>query len=143
MAVLLRYFTVLLSLFCAIPAGAAPDLKQYLDQYFSGAAIQYGYGSGTSSSNPRVELTIHYCASGLYFSSGQSCRPNLYASGYQCTGLEDAGQWRVATQGGQAVMQWLSNQSGPGGLAIQTRSDGMVVDARGNPFYRVGPASCR
>lgn len=143
MAVFIRYFTVLFLLLCSAPVSAATDLKQYLNQYFSGSAIQFGYGSGTSSNNPRVELTIHYCTSGMYFSSGQSCRPNLIASGYQCSNVQDAGQWQITVQGEQAIVQWLSNSSGPGNLAVWVRGDGMVVDGRGNPFYKVGSAQCR
>lgn len=142
MSSLLRYFALLLLLH-ALPATATTNLNQYLHQYFSGSAIQFGYGSGTSSNNPRVELTIHYCGSGVYFSSGQSCRPNLIASGYQCTNVQDVGQWQISAQRDQGTMQWLSNTSGPGSLVVWVRSDGMVVDGRGNPFHRVGAAQCR
>ena len=143
MTILTRYLATLAIVFFSSFASAAPDLKQYLDQYLRGYAIQFGYGAGTSSNNPRVELTIHYCASGVYYSSGQSCRPNLYASGYQCTSLRDAGQWQVAVQGGQGAVQWRSNSNGPGYLAVMVRGDGVVVDGRGNPFYQVGPAGCQ
>ncbi|WP_108651272.1 hypothetical protein [Dongshaea marina] len=119
------------------------DLKSYLNQYFSGSAIQFGYGSGTSSNNPRVELEVHYCASGLYYSGGRSCRPNIIAKGYQCTPVQDMGRWQIATQGNQAALQWSSNSSGPGAVMLHLRNDGVVVDPRGNPFVRIGRAQCR
>lgn len=143
MAALLRFIFVMTMFFCATTSASAADLKQSLQYYFSGSAIQFGYGGGTSSNNPRVELTIHYCPSGLYYSSGQSCRPNLIASGYQCTPMQDAGRWQLVVQGGQALMQWRSNSSGPGSLPIFFSANGAVVDQRGNPFYRVGAAQCR
>jgi len=109
MAVLIRILAVLVILFYSSVNASAADLRQSLQGYFNGSAVQFGYGSGTSSNNPRVELTIHYCSSGFYYSSGQSCRPNLIASGYQCTSVQDAGRWQVEVQGGQAAIQWTSN----------------------------------
>ena len=138
MAVLIRFILVFILLCFPALSASATDLQQY----FRGSAIQFGYGAGTSSNNPRVELTIHYCSNGFYYSSGQSCRPNLIATGYQCSGMQDAGQWQLAMQNGQAMMQWNSNSSGSGSLPIFLRADGSVVDQRGNPFYRVGPAQC-
>jgi outer membrane lipoprotein-sorting protein len=120
----------------------AQDIKSYLENLFTGYAYQFGYGSGTSSSNPRVELVIHYCASKTYFSHGQSCRPNLYASGYQCSNIQDSGVWQIDVQNGQGVIQWMSNTSGPGSLMLFIRNDGSVVDQQGNPFQRVGIAQC-
>lgn len=143
MAVLIRLMAILVIPIFPTFVMASPDIKQSLDRYFRGSAIQFGYGSGTSSSNPRVELTIHYCASGFYYSSGQSCRPNLIATGYQCSPVQDAGRWQLADQGGQTVLQWMSNSDGPGGITVILRGDGMVVDPRGNPFYRVGAAQCQ
>ena len=99
MTVLIRVITTLAFLFFSQESTSAADLSQSLQQYFSGSAVQFGYGSGTSSNNPRVELTIHYCASGFYHSSGQSCRPNLIASGYQCTPMQDAGRGALAVGG--------------------------------------------
>jgi len=143
MTVLIRVIATLAFLFFLPVSTSAAGLSQSLQQYFSGSAFQFGYGSGTSTNNPRVELTIHYCASGVYYSSGQSCRPNLIASGYQCTPMQDGGRWQLAVQGGQAALRWHSNISGSGALAIFVRADGAVVDQRGNPFYRAGAAQCR
>lgn len=125
-----------------LPA-AAQDLQAYLHRYFAGAAIRFGYGGGTSSNNPRVELVIHYCASGAYYSSGRSCRPNIVAKGYQCTPVQDAGRWQVAAQGGRAALRWVSNGGAPGAIAVLVGRDGIVTDPRGNRFNRVGPARCR
>lgn len=141
MTVLIRFANAML--FIAVASVAAANPNQSLQYYFSGSAIQFGYGSGTSSNNPRVELTIHYCSSGLYYSSGRSCRPNLIASGYQCTPMQDAGRWLLNLQGGQALLQWNSNSGGSGSMPIYVRADGAVVDQRGNPFVRVGQAGCR
>ena len=124
-------------------AASAQDLQKYLTDYFKGNAVQFGYGTGVSSNLPRVDLVIHYCASGMYLSAGQSCRPNLIARGYQCTPMRDAGRWQIVTQGNRAVLQWASNSSGPGGIALAVRPDGVVVDPQGNPFSRVGQAQCR
>lgn len=123
-------------------SGAGEDSRGYLQQYFTGSVIQFGYGSGTSSNRPRVELTIHYCSNGAYYSRGQSCRPNIIAKGYQCTNIQDSGQWQVSTQASQTVLQWLSNANGPGSLMVYIRGDGKVVDAQGNPFDRIGQAQC-
>jgi len=101
MAILMRALVVLAILFYSPMNISAADLGQSLQRYFNGSAIQFGYGSGTSSNNPRVELTIHYCSSGFYYSSGQSCRPNLIATGYQCTAVQDAGRWQLAVQAGK------------------------------------------
>ncbi len=49
---------------------SATDLWQSLQDYFNDSAIQFDYGSVSSSNNPRVELTIHYRSSGFYYSSG-------------------------------------------------------------------------
>lgn len=138
-----HYMGIAVVMFCfsAIPA-AAQDAGEYLKQYFTGAAIQFGYGSGTSSNNPRVELWIHYCPNGMFFSSGQSCRPNIIAKGYQCSPIQDAGQWQVSVQNGQPMIQWFSNSTGPGGMVVEIRGDGTVSDLRGNPFNRVGKAQC-
>jgi len=127
-----RLLTALL-LFAPTPASAE------LDPFFAGYVYQFGYGSGTSSNNPRVELTIHYCGDGRYYSQGQSCRPNLIAQGYQCTPLADNGQWR--TDGDQLL--WRSFQGNSGALTLLRQSDGSVTDPRGNPFIRLGPAACR
>ena len=121
---------------------AAQELQTYLENYFAGAAIAYGSGAGVSSSRPRIEVTVQYCASGAFYSSGRSCRPNLYASGYQCTPFEDAGRWRIVTQGQAAELQWLTRAGQPGSLPIGVRQDGTVVDQQGNPFVRVAPAQC-
>jgi len=118
-----------------LPAGARADLQQF----FAGYLYQFGYGAGTSSNNPRVELTIHYCPDGRYFSQGQSCRPNIIAQGYQCTPLSDSGYWRAA--GNQ--LQWQSQQGNSGALQLVAQPDGSVTDPRGNPFIRLGPAHCR
>ncbi len=111
--------------------------------YFAGNMVKFGYGGGTSSNNPRVELVIHYCASGTYYSSGQSCRPNIIAKGYQCTPVQDAGRWQVSGAQGQGRLEWMSNGGGPGSIALQVRNDGVVVDPRGNPFSRIGRAQCQ
>ena len=120
----------------------AEDLQDYLNKYFKGSAIQYGYGSGISSNSPRVELFIHYCASGKFFSSGKTCRPNIIAKGYQCSQLQDAGQWQIAVQSGNAFIQWMSYNNGPGSLPIFISNNGLVVDAKGNSFTRTGNAQC-
>ena len=129
-------------LLSAIPV-SAQNLEQYLSQYFTGQSISFGYGGGTSSNNPRVELVIQYCGGGIYYSTGRSCRPNIIAKGYQCNNLQDSGRWRIAARGGQAEIQWRSNNGTPGTVAIRVRGDGIVVDPRGNPFNRIGIARCR
>jgi hypothetical protein len=139
---ILHYCVALIILFLSANVSSNQDIQPYLTQFFSGKAYQFGYGSGTSSNNPRVELLIHYCASGSFYSVGQSCRPNLIAKGYQCTDVQDSGRWRVVVESGQGAMQWLSNLSGPGSLPLYLNHDGSVVDARGNPFVLVGPARC-
>lgn len=128
--------------FCAHPSNAQ-DLQNYLSKYFTGNAIQFGYGSGISSNSPRVELTIQYCASGIFYSAGRSCRPNIIARGYQCSRLQDSGRWQIVAQGRRAALQWVSNQGNRGGTALMVRRDGVVVDPRGNPFKRIGRAQCR
>lgn len=120
----------------------AQDLQKYLTQYFRGSMISFAYGTGVSSNLPRVELVIHYCASGAFFSAGRSCRPNVIARGFQCTQLQDAGKWQLVVQGKQAALQWMSNSGGPGSVMLGVRNDGVVVDPRGNPFNRLGPAQC-
>ena len=132
----------LICLFLSTSISSNEEIQPYLTQFFSGYAYQFGYGSGISSNNPRVELVIHYCSSGYYYSFGQSCRPNLIAKGYQCTNIQDAGQWQVIVENGQGVMQWISNSSGPGSLPLYIRNDGSVADVRDNPFLRAGPAQC-
>ena len=122
---------------------AAQNQQSYIQNYFAGKAIQFAYGSGVSSNLPRVELLIHYCASGTFFSWGRSCRPNIIAKGYQCTNLRDAGRWQVVPQGERAVLQWLSQNGGRGSAMILVRTDGVVVDTRGNPFHRIGQAQCQ
>jgi hypothetical protein len=122
---------------------AAQDLQRNLTQYFAGSAIQFGFGSGISSNSPRIELVIQYCASGVFYSAGRSCRPNLIARGHQCTPMQDARKWRIVAQGNQAALQWASNSGNTGGTALHVRGDGVVVDPRGNPFVRVGRAQCR
>ena len=135
---------VLFVLMAVPPHGVvAQDLQRYLQSYFAGNLIQYSYGAGVSSSRPRVELAVHYCPSGQYFSSGRSCRPNIVAKGFQCSGFRDAGRWRIVAQGRQAMLQWTSSSSGPGGIALRVRNDGVVIDPQGNPFVRVGRALCR
>jgi hypothetical protein len=125
------------------PQAVAQDASSPLHAYFAGSMVQFGYGSGTSSNNPRVELVIHYCPSGLFFSAGNSCRPNIIAKGYQCTPVQDAGRWQVSGTPNQGMLQWVSNNGAPGTVAVQMRSDGVVVDPRGNPFNRVGRAQCQ
>ena len=121
----------------------AQDLRRNLMQYFSGSAIQFGFGSGISSNSPRIELLIQYCASGTFYSAGRSCRPNIIAKGYQCTPMRDSGRWQIVARGNQAALQWASNSGNTGGTALLVRGDGVVVDPRGNPFVRVGQAQCR
>jgi hypothetical protein len=142
--VISRYYLVFISviLFYAVPTATA-DIRTYMDRYFTGMALQYGFGSGTSSNNPRVEAVTHYCASGYYYSIGRSCRPNIIAKGYQCSPYEDAGRWQLSYQGNQAILQWTSNSYGPGSFAIYTRNDGVVVDPRGNAFTYVSQANCQ
>lgn len=143
MNIFYRYLVIVgMALFCASPS-TATDLNAYVHQYFQGKALEYGYGSGTSSNNPRVVAVTHYCASGYYYSVGQSCRPNLIAKGYQCTPYQDDGSWSVKAQGQQAALYWTSNSYGPGSLAIYARNDGVFVDPRGNAFTYVGQAQCR
>lgn len=127
----------------SVHSAAAQNLQKYLTDYFKGHAIQFGYGTGVSSNLPRVELLIQYCASGMYLSTGRSCRPNLIARGFQCTPIQDAGRWQIVTQGNRGALQWVSNGGAPGGIALAVRPDGMVVDPQGNPFNRVGRAQCR
>jgi len=112
MAVLIRILAVLVILFYSSVNASAADLRQSLQGYFNGSAVQFGYGSGTSSNNPRVELTIHYCSSGFYYSSGQSCRPNLIASGYQCTSVQDAGVGRLRFRVGRLPFSGLQIRAG-------------------------------
>ena len=125
------------------PQAVAQDTSSPLHAYFAGSMIQFGYGGGTSSNNPRVELVIHYCPSGSFFSTGKSCRPNIIAKGYQCTPVQDAGRWQVSGTQNQGMLQWVSNNGGPGTVVVQMRNDGVVVDPRGNPFNRVGRAQCQ
>ena len=66
----------------------------------------------------------------------------VIARGFQCTQLQDAGKWQLVVQGKQAALQWMSNNSGPGSVMLGVRNDGVVVDPRGNPFNRLGPAQC-
>ena len=134
---------VVLALLFQSSTAFAQDLQTYLNQYFTGNVIQFGFGSGVSSSLPRVELVIHYCPSGIFYSSGRSCRPNVIARGHQCTPLQDAGRWQIVAQGNQAALQWMSNSGNRGGTALRVRGDGVVVDPRGNPFNRIGRAQCR
>ncbi len=134
---------VIVALVVVAGSPAAQDLQRSLTQYFAGNAIQFGFGSGVSSSSPRVELLIHYCASGKFFSTGRSCRPNIIARGHQCTPLRDAGRWQIVTRGGHGALQWVSNNGNSGATALVVRGDGVVVDPRGNPFNRVGRAQCR
>ena len=125
----------------ALPISSV-EQQNYLKQFFTGAAVQFGYGSGISSNSPRVELTIHYCSSGTYFSSGRSCRPNIIAKGYQCSSIQDSGQWKIVSQSNVSFMQWYSNSSGPGSLQLFIRQGGSIVDSQGNPFVRIGTAQC-
>ncbi len=134
-------FSILLLTLCVSPPLLAESGA--LQRYFAGSMVHFGYGSGISSNNPRVEMAIHYCASGTFYSSGRSCRPNLIAKGYQCSQFQDYGQWQVVEQNGQAMLQWYSANSGPGGVALQVRGNGTVTDPRGNPFVRVGAAQCQ
>ena len=124
------------------PYGFSQGISQTLDTIFRGNAMQFGYGGGTSSNNPRVELLIHYCANGYFYSSGRSCRPNIIAKGYQCTPIQDYGTWQFREFNGQGVLHWVSNNSGPGSLPVYLRNDGSVADQRGNPFYPAGRAQC-
>jgi len=142
MTKILRSCIALICLFLSTTSSSNEEIQPYLMAFFSGYAYQFGYGSGTSSNNPRVELVVHYCSSGYYYSVGQSCRPNMIAKGYQCTNIQDAGQWQVIVENGKGVMQWISNSTGPGNLPLHIRSDGSVADLRGNPFLRTGLAQC-
>lgn len=121
----------------------ASNVDSYMSQYFNGKALEYGFGSGTSSNNPRVVAVTHYCSSGYYYSIGRSCRPNMIAKGYQCTPYQDAGTWSVGVLGQQAMLYWTSNTYGAGSFAILARNDGIVVDPRGNAFTFVGNAQCQ
>ncbi|MCW8880261.1 MAG: hypothetical protein OQJ89_09390 [Kangiellaceae bacterium] len=138
-------FQILLfvSLFLVTQPISSADQQKYLEQFFTGSAVRFGYGSGISSNSPRVELTIHYCPSGAYFSSGQSCRPNIIAKGYQCSSIQDMGQWKIVSQSNVSFIQWYSQNSGPGSLQVFIRNNGSVVDSQGNPFVRIGTAQCR
>lgn len=137
-------FVFLAVVFCLFSSPAdAQKLRNYLMKYFRGNAIQFGFGPGTSSNRPRVQLLVQYCASGIFYSTGKSCRPNVVARGYQCTPLNDSGGWNILVQGGQAMLRWRSNSGRSGGLPLRVRRDGVVVDPQGNPFKRVGRAKCR
>lgn len=133
---------VIAVLLAPTPLAAEHDLKSYLDGYFGGNAINFGYGTGVSSGSPRVELAIQYCRNGAFFSQGRSCRPNVYASGHQCSRLSDTGQWRIVTQGKRAQLQWVTRNGNQGSVELRVRRDGVVVDPNGNPFVRVAPAQC-
>ena len=141
-AILYRVALAGMLIFWAEPSGAQ-DVQRYLTRYFTGNAIQFGFGSGVSSNSPRIELLIHDCASGVFHSAGRSCRPNIIARGHQCTPLRDSGQWQIVTQRGQGGLQWVSNGGNSGGTVLVVRGDGVVVDPRGNPFNRVGRAQCQ
>lgn len=121
----------------------AQNMRNYLNKYFKGSAIQFAFGAGVSSSRPRVELFVQYCASGIFYSNGRSCRPNVVAQGYQCTPIKDSGGWNIVVQGRQAMLSWRSHSGRSGGVALRVRRDGIVVDPQGNAFKRVGRARCR
>lgn len=113
-------------------------LAAELHRYLAGYSYQYTYGSGVSSSRPRVTLFVQYCPDGRYYSSGQSCRPNLYASGYQCSSVEDQGQWRADG----SWVAWRSISGEQGQLQLMLQPNGSVTDLNGNPLVRLGPARC-
>ena len=108
-----------------------------LSSYVRGAVIEYGYGPGTSSNRPRVEMRVALCNSGQYRTQGRSCRPNIIANGYQCSNFTDAGRWRVS--GNQ--LQWMSANGQPGSLQVFRRGNG-YADGNGNRLTRVGNAGC-
>ncbi|WP_210398035.1 hypothetical protein [Motiliproteus sediminis] len=130
----------LLALALLLPAreALATPASNELHRLLSGYSYQYSYGTGVSSSRPRITLFVHYCHDGRYFSAGQSCRPNLYASGYQCTSLQDQGQWQAAAD----RVDWRSSSGNQGSLALIRQPNGSLADNNGNPLVRLGPASC-
>lgn len=108
-----------------------------LSNFVRGSVVEYGYGPGTSSNRPRVEIRVALCASGTYRTQGRSCRPNLIAKGYQCSNFTDSGNWRVSGNS----LQWMSYNGTPGSLNLFRRG-GRYVDSAGNPMVRVGSAGC-
>jgi len=127
----------------AVSPAAGQDLQGYLNKFFGGGAMRYGYGDGNSSSSPRVDVEIHYCASGRYISGGQSCVANGGTRSYRCSGVRDSGDWQVAILDGRAVMQLVSAQSGTREVELMVDANGVVMDAAGNAFYRISKAACQ
>ncbi|WP_028864047.1 hypothetical protein [Psychromonas aquimarina] len=142
MRVFYHYMVITAMTLLYASSSTAADLRAYVNQYFQGKALEYGFGSGTSSNNPRVVAVTHYCTSGYYYSIGQSCRPNIIARGYQCSPYRDDGNWSLKVQGQQATLFWTSTTYGPGNFPIYVRNDGVFVDPRGNAFIYAGEAQC-
>lgn len=133
-----RHFSAALAVVSIAMFGSmAPAHSAGLASYVRGAVIEYGYGPGTSSNRPRVEMRVALCGSGKYQTQGRSCRPNIIANGYQCSNFRDSGNWRV--QGN--TLQWMSAKGQPGSLQLY-RNGGGFADRQGNPVVRVGNAGC-
>ena len=127
------------SMMVATQTPAADEVEQDPEQLVTSLQLVAGAAVAQLTPEQRQQLL----SAGLVTQRSGSCRPNLIATGYQCTPVQDAGRWQLAIQGGQAALQWMSNSNGPGSVAVILRGNGMVVDPRGNPFYRVGSAQCQ
>ena len=132
-----RFSAAMLVASVALLGTVAPTHAAGLASYVRGAVIEYGYGPGTSSNRPRVEMRVALCGSGQYQTQGRSCRPNIIARGYQCSNFRDSGKWRV--QGN--TLQWMSSKGQPGALQLYRNGRGFA-DRQGNPVVRVGNAGC-